>query len=404
MAEYFLGRQPIFDADLNVKAYELLYRNADVGFSHVIDGDKATTDVLMNSFLEIGLTRIVGDNQAFVNLTRKFILNHENLPPPSQQLVLELLEDIDVDQELVDAVTALRERGYIIALDDFIYHEDLRPLVELADIIKIDLRTISREQVAEHVNLLRQYPLKLLAEKVETPEEFDWCKSIGFDLYQGYFLCRPRVLRGRRLVASQVNTMRMLAKLQERDVDVQSLEKIVAEDVTMSYRLLRYINSASFALNRKIESIRHAIVYLGLKNVRQWASMVAMSAMDEKSDELVKASLVRAKMGELLSDRLKIGHQDTAFIIGMFSLLDAMMDAPLDELLASLPLADEISDALLHQKGVYANILSNIIAYDMGEWSKIHCPGLTNGEVTDIYLDALAWANDTVEALHKNAA
>jgi len=394
MGEYFLGRQPIFDADLNVKAYELLYRSADVGQSDIIDGDQATSDVLLNSFLEVGLTRVVGGHQAFINLTRSFLLKHERLPPPSGQLVLEILENIDVDQDIVDAVTTLRERGYIIALDDFIYHEDLHPLVELADIIKIDLQALSRDQVTEHVKLLRQYPLRLLAEKIETVDEFDWCKSAGFDLFQGYFLCRPRVLRGRRMPANRINTMRVLAKLQDADVDINALESIISEDVTMSYRLLRYINSSAFALRQKIESIRHAIVYLGLKEVKQWANMAALSTIEDKSEELVKNCLVRAKMCELLADKLGRVSKGTAFIVGMFSLLDAMMDTPLDELLTSLPLADEISDALLHHKGPYAEILQNTIAYDQGEWQSIHCPELSNSQLTDLYLQAVSWADN----------
>lgn len=394
MGEYFLGRQPIFDADLNVKAYELLYRNADVEQSDVIDGDQATSDVLLNSFLEVGLTRVVGGHQAFINLTRSFLIKHEHLPPPSDQLVLEILEDVEVDQDLVDAVATLHERGYIIALDDFIYHEDLRPLIELADIIKIDLQALNRDQVTEHVNLLRQYPLRLLAEKIETVDEFEWCKSVGFDLFQGYFLCRPRVLRGRRMPANRVNTMRVLAQLQDADVDVNALEKIISEDVTMSYRLLRYINSSAFALRQKIESIRHAIVYLGLKEVKQWANMAALSTIEDKSEELVKNCLVRAKMCELLAEHLGRVSKGTAFIVGMFSLLDALMDTPLDELLASLPLADEISDALLHNTGPYAEILHNTIAYDQGDWAAIDCPELSNSQLTDLYLQAVAWADN----------
>lgn len=394
MGEYFLGRQPIFDAELNVQAYELLYRQADVEQSDFIDGDRATSDVLLNSFLEVGLTRVVGGHQAFINLTRSFLLKHEHLPPPSSQLVLEILEDIEVDQPLIDAVAELHERGYIIALDDFIYHEDLRPLIELADIIKIDLQALTREQVSEHVSLLRKYPLRLLAEKIETVDEFEWCKEAGFDLFQGYFLCRPRVLRGRRMPANRANTMRVLAKLQDADVDVNSLEAIISEDVTMSYRLLRYINSAAFALSQKIESIRHAIVYLGLREVKQWANMAALSTIEDKSEELVKNALVRAKMCELLAEKQGRVSKGTAFIVGMFSLLDAMMDAPLDELLASLPLADEISDALLHHTGPYAEILQNTIAYDQSDWSAIDCPELSNSQLTDLYLQAVSWADN----------
>jgi len=400
MSEYFIGRQPIFDAGLNVTAYELLYRGGDVLESVVDDADRATSDVLTNSFLEMGLSRVVGEHQAFINLTRSFLVNHDTLPPPSNQLVLEVLEDIEVDQELVESIGLLRQRGYIIALDDFIFHERLRPLVELADIIKIDLRALSRDDVVKHLQVLRQYPLKLLAEKVETPEEFDWCKSQGFDMYQGFFLCRPRVLRGQRLPASRVNTLRMLAKLQDPTVDVKDLELIVAEDVTMSYRLLRYINSAAFSLRKKIESIRHAIVYLGLREVKQWSNMVALSTIDDKPSELMLTCLIRAKMCELLSDALGQGNKGTAFIVGMFSLLDAMMDAPMDELLGSLPLSDEITRALLQGSGPYAEVLQNTVAYEQGDWDSVVCPGLSASTISDLYMQAVDWANQTVSTLN----
>lgn len=399
MSEYFLARQPIFDAKMNVLAYELLYRSGDVSESSIIDGDRATSDVLANSFLEMGLSRVVGNHQAFINFTRSFLLNHESLPPPSDQLVVEVLEDVVVDEELIAAIEELRRLGYTIALDDFVYSEDLRPLVELAHIIKIDLRALSREKIIDQLAILRTFPVKLLAEKVETPEEFDWCKSQGFDMYQGFFLCRPRMLKGKRLPANRVNTLRMLTKLQETNVDVKELEKIVTEDITMSFRLLRYINSAAFSLQKKIESIRHAIVYLGQREIKQWANMVALSALDDKPNELMLTCLVRAKMCELLTEALGRGNKGTGFVVGMFSLLDAMMDTPLAELLETMPLADEIIAALLQGEGPYAAILKNTVAYEQGDWDSIDCPELQDSALADLYLQALDWANQTVNAL-----
>jgi EAL and modified HD-GYP domain-containing signal transduction protein len=399
MSEYFLGRQPIFDASLNVMAYELLYRNGDVSQSSVIDGEHATSDVLINSFLEMGLTRVVGDHMAFINFTRSFLLNHDSLPPPSKQLVLEVLEDIAVDQKLIDSVGELRRRGYIIALDDFIFHEDLRPLVELANIIKIDVQALSQHDVTEHLEILSKYPVKILAEKIETPEEFDWCKAQGFDMFQGFFLSRPRVLRGQRMPANRVNTMRLLAKLQDPAVDVKELDALVSDDVTMSYRLLRYINSASFSLRKKIDSIRHAIIFLGLREIRQWANMVALSTLDDKPGELMVTCLVRAKMCELFSDVLGRGNKGTAFVIGMFSLLDAMMDTPMEELLESMPLADEITAALLEGTGPFASILNNTLAYERGDWDAIDCPELSNSTIADLYMQSVDWANQTLKTL-----
>ena len=242
--------------------------------------------------------------------------------------------------------------------------------------------------------------MKLLAEKVETPEEFDWCKAQGFDMFQGFFLCRPRVLRGRRLPANRVNTMRLLAKLQDPAVDVKDLEALVGEDVTMSYRLLRYINSAAFSLRKKIESIRHAIIYLGMREIKQWANMVALSTIDDKPSELMVTCLVRAKMCELFAEVLGQGNKGTAFVVGMFSLLDAMMDVPLEELLESMPLADEITGALLHGTGPFADILSNTLAYERGDWEAINCPELSDSTIADLYIQAVEWANVTVKTLH----
>jgi len=400
MSEYFLGRQPIYDASLNVTAYELLYRDNDGANSAILDGDHATSNVLTNSFLEMGLSRVVGDHQAFINFTRSFLLNHDDLPPPSHRLVLEILENVDVDQKLIDSIGELRRRGYIIALDDFIFHEDMLPLVELANIIKIDLRALSRDEVSRNLEILKKYPVKLLAEKIETPDEFDWCKSQGFHLFQGFFLCRPRILRGQRLPANHVNAMRLIAKLQDPSIDVKDLEVLVAGDPTMSHRLLRYINSAAFSLRKKIGSIRHAIIYVGIREIRQWANMVALSTIDDKPGELMVTCLVRARMCELFADVLGKENKGTAFAIGMFSLLDAMMDMPLENLLESMPLADEITDTLLQGTGPYSVILNNTLAYERGDWEAIDCPELSARAIADLYMQALEWANITLKTLH----
>jgi len=403
MLHYYLGRQPIFDAQLKLNAYELLYRTSELNSANLTDGDVATSNVLLNTFMEMGFEKVVGEHRAFVNLTRKFIVEEGILPPSSKQLVLEILEDQQVDTELLDGVRRLREQGYVIALDDFVFEEQYRSLVELADVIKIDLRALTQQQVVEHVAFLRQYPVKLLAEKVETPEEFEWCCECGFDLFQGYFLCKPKVLKGRRMPANRMNTMRMLAKLQETGVEITELESIVSEDVTMSYKLLRYINSAAFSLRKKIESIRHAIVYLGLREVKHWASMIAISSLDDKPDELMTTSLVRAKMCELFCDFSGQGNRGTAFMVGMFSCLDAMMDQPMDVLLEELPLSDEIKDALLHQKGAYADMLHNTLAYERGEWEDINCHEMDENDISEIYLQAIDWAGQTMRSMEAAA-
>ncbi len=391
MLHYYIGRQPIFDARLEVFGYELLYRPHDTEGVVNVDGDQATSQVLLNSFMEMGLDELVGDRKAFVNLTRHFILNHELIPEASNQLVLEILEDIDGDDEIVEAVKLLKDKGYLIALDDFVYRRSLRPLLELADIIKVELPALTREDLEAHVTALRNYPLQLLAEKVETHEEFDFCKSLGFDLYQGFFLCKPKTLKGRRAPTNRLNTVQMLAKLQDPDVEIPELERIISRDITLSYKLLRYINSAAFALRIKIESIRHAIVYLGLREVKNWASLIALANIDDKPNELFVTALTRARMCELICEHTGIGNKGTAFIVGLFSTLEAIMDAPLDELLQSIPVVPEVPQALLHKEGPYADMLHTTLAYERGQWEQVRLLLLPT-TTTDIYMRAVKWS------------
>jgi len=399
MPDFYVGRQPIFDRKLSVVGYELLYRPHDATRAGVINGDQATSQVLLNSFVEIGLPRLVGERSAFVNLTRNFIVNSDLLPPEKDQLVLEVLENVEPDEELVDAVRKLSNDGYRIALDDFIFHDKLRPLVELADIIKIDLRALDRDTLEEHVRLLSQYPAKLLAEKVETPEELDHCQKLGFDYFQGYFLCCPRNIKGRRLPANRVNTMRLVAQLQDPATDLEQLETIIAQDVTLSYKLLRYLNSAAFSGRKQISSIRHALVYLGHRAIKNWATLIALADIDDKPSELINAALIRAKMCELLARALDKQDRESAFTVGMFSVLDAMLDTPLPDLMADLPLSPEITEALLHHQGEFGCVLQTTIAYDRGDWEHINCPGVADDMLSDIYLMAVEWAREMLTSM-----
>jgi len=399
--QYFIGRQAIYDKGLNVMGYELLYRPHDVGFiDNIEDEDYATSLVLLNSFIEAGLDELVGPHKAFINFTRKFIVDSYLIPPSSNQLVLEILENIEVDDELIQGVKHLKSKGYTIALDDFIYHDKMQPLVELADIIKIDLRALDEEELIRYVQRLQAYPLKLLAEKVETHEEFDTCKALGFDYYQGFFLCRPKTVQGKRIPGNRLATLQMIASLQAPDVDIQELEDIISHDVSLTFKLIRYINSAAFSLPRKIESIRHAIVYLGPQEVKNWASLIAMSSINDKPGELFITALTRAKMCELLMEAIDADKKGAAFITGMFSALDAIMDANLPDLLKEMPIASEIKDSLLApHRGPYGKLLQCTLAYERGEWNQVTCPPLKGEIISDSYMQAVKWAVETGKLL-----
>ena len=400
MSEIYIGRQPIYDRKLGVYAYELLFRAASDNSAKFTDGDQATSDVIVNTFLEIGLDNIVGDRLAFINLTRAFFVGEHTISLPRDRVVLELLEDIEADEEVVYSVKRLSEQGYSIALDDFIYHESLQPLVQLADIVKIDIMAMGRDEIREHVEALRQHPLRLVAEKVETQEEHDYCMELGFDYFQGYFLAQPKVIRGRRLPNNRLAILKLLSRLQDPEISSKQLEELIAQDVAFSYRILRYVNSASYAPPRKIESIHQAVVRLGLQTIRSWTALLAMSQVDNKPTELVVTAMIRGKMAEQMARALDAEQPDSFFTVGLFSALDALMDNSMEEILTQLPLADHIAQALLHKGGgLHGEVLNCVLAYERGEWENLGCSQLGTHRLRTCYLEAVQWANTACRQL-----
>jgi c-di-GMP-related signal transduction protein len=403
MFESYLARQPIFDNDEQLVGYELLYRD-DRGGPSTVDGSQATTEVFINSYIDIGLAKLVGSHLAFINVTREFIVKHEQLPPPSKQLVLEVLENVEADDAVVAALKVLNEKNYHIALDDFDYDQKNRSLIPLVHIVKIDILHHDVDALTKLVTSLREFPVKLLAEKVETTAQYDYCRELGFDYYQGYFLCRPKLMRGRRLPANELHVMQLLAKLQQDDIQAIDLAGIIEQDVALSYKLLCYINSASIALRKKIESIRHAVIILGQYNVKNWASMIALSGMEGKSSELIRTALLRGKMCELLVRDSGQGNHGSAFLVGLFSTLDALMSAPLDELLTMLPINHDIKDALLYRKGPYTNALQCTLAYEQGDWQAVEGTGFCENVAAPCYLLAVEWCDDSTRQLLNEVA
>ncbi len=394
MPHLFLARQPIYDRKLDVYAYELLYRAADEANAPAGIGDQATYTVLMNALTEIGLDDLVGPHYAFINLTRGFVVGDNPLPFSGNKIVVEVLEDIAADAEVIAGVKRLLAQGYMVALDDFIYDESLRELVELADLIKIDIMALDRTQLHEHVELLKKFDVKLLAEKVETQEEYELCKELGFDYFQGYFFCKPKILTRKRVPANQLAVMQLLSKLQDTEVDIEALGEVIGHDVSMSYRLLRYVNSAAFSLPKKVESLRHAVVFMGLKAVKEMVMVLVMSGANDKPHELLVTSLVRAKMCELMADSCSPANKEGCFVVGLFSVLDALLDMDMTELLKSLSLSDEISQALLQREGVAGEVLAAVIAYEQGQWDLPVMEKFEKEHLNQSYFAALSWAGD----------
>lgn len=401
MPNLFLARQPIYDSKLNVYAYELLYRSSDKNSAPANLGDEATYTVLVHALTDIGLETLVGNHFAFVNFTRAFIVGDSPLPISHSNIVIEVLEDIKADPDVIEGITRLKTQGYTIALDDFIYDESLKSLVEKADIIKVDVMQLDDAQIQKHVTILKKFHVKLLAEKVETQEEFARYKEMGFDYFQGYFFCKPNIVTQKRVPMNRLALMELISKVNDPAVENKQLVDIIGSDVALSYKLFRYVNSAFFSLPSKMESLNQVITYLGLKMIKQWATVLALSNIDDKPDELLVTALVRARTCEQLAVLEKSSQESAYFLVGMFSLLDAFLDMSMEDILESLHLSDEIKQALLSAQGPYAKILNSVVAYEQGQWEGIICLSeqIEQNALAEAYIGAVCWARKVASGL-----
>ena len=399
MENIFIGRQAIYDKQLNVFAYELLSRSnakQNEAFVSELNANHATTIVMLNALTEIGLHQIVGNQPAFINFTYDFLVDEFKIPDLPNQLVLEILEDVKVTDELISGVKKLSENGYLIALDDFLYHDDMLPLIKIADIIKIDILQLDETNLREHVKILRQHNVALLAEKVETQKQYELCTELGFDYFQGYFFCEPKIVEGQRSPSNRITIVNLLAQLQDPDVHIEKLEELISQDLALSFRLLKYINSAAFALQREVDSIHHAIVMLGLNTIRSLANLMLMSKIDDKPSELLVIAIIRARMCEKLALNVDKKMKDSFFTAGLFSVIDALMDSSMEDIVAQLPLSPELRDALLEQKGVIGEALKCCIAFERADWNEVQFQDLDAAVIQKSYFDAEIWSNNAM--------
>lgn len=398
-----LARQPIFNTKMKVVAYELLCRSSHVNRADFSNGDAASSQVLLNAFTELSISNVVGKHLAFINFTRNLL----QTPPPfdRKQLVVEVLEGQKVDAAMLHALKVLREHKYTIALDDFVLTPETQSLIPYADIIKLDVLQLSAKDIVAHVKHIQPFGIKLLAEKVETYEMLEFCKSTGFDLFQGYFLARPQIISGRKMSDNKQSVLQLLSALQDPDVPVDKVEKMLARDTVLTFKLLRLVNSAAFGLARKVDSLKQAIMLLGLNKIKNWVNILAMSNLGDKPHELSVSALTRARMCELIANQLngKV-KADGFFTVGLLSTLDAFMDVPMATLLDSISLSQHINDAILKQLGNEGKVLEIITYYEKGEWQNIDWDYLTANNISAeklalIYVETLEWVDKTISDL-----
>lgn len=393
-----VARQAIFDRKLELYGYELLYRGPR-GIDGAWNGDQASSATMLDAFLEIGIERVVGPHCAFINFTYPLLTQIPNLPLAPDRAVLEILEDVPIDSALIKGIERLRANGYRIALDDYQFNPIWEPVLPHVDIVKVDIPSCSWDTLKNRLHELRRPGVKLLAEKVETHESYQRLHALGFDLFQGYFFAKPNLVHGKRLSENRAVVLRLLARLNDPDVAVTDLEDLIAQDSGLSYKVLRYVNSATFSLSNEIDSIRRAIVLLGLVQIRGWANLLAMAGLDDTPPELLHLGLLRAHLCEELTRHSRIGSPDTGYTVGLFSVLDALLNQPMSELLIELPFPKDIALAIGQQDGPYGSALACAIEMEQGRWDTPYSRGINADDLSEIYLSSTERTFQVLELL-----
>jgi len=402
--EVRIARQPIYGRDLEVCGYELLYRQGDADTATHLDGDAATASVISNTLTSFGLKGLTGGKPAYINLTRRFLLQG-HIPFRKDQVVLELLEGLEPDEELIAGLRRLSRQGYRIALDDYMLGTDERHrLFPYCDLIKVDVLNMPYRQVVQHAKqLLRPGGPELLAEKIETQEMMDLCRKAGFSYFQGFFLSRPSTRSSQSLPTERLPLLRLVAALHRVELDVAEVEHIISHDLSLTYRLLRYLSSPVFAA-QNISSARAAILYLGRRELAHWAILLAMASERGQPAERIRSLLIRAYVCEQLT-RHRYGGSNprTAFTIGLFSELDAVFNMPIEQVCEHLPLDKESEEALIHRTGPYGPVLAAAIAQEQADWDHLARLEIPAKRVNRYYLEAVRWTDERYDYLVDSA-
>lgn len=389
--EISVTRQSIYNEAEDTFAYKLLFRNSDAEFSSIDDSDPESSQIIANVFMEIGLKLLVGDKPAFISLPHGFIRDKQSIPFAKDKFILEIVADTPMDDVLIDAITDLHAQGFSIALDDLLIDDSKKSLIEQCDMIKLDISQFDDDALEKYSEQLKATGKPLLAKKVDSQEDFERCKKLGFSFFQGSFLSEPKVVRYKTLPTNKMLLLQILAKTQDPDVDLAELEELISHDVGISFKFLRLINSANFGLTKKVESLHQAMMLLGLKQIKSWVSLAALSNIDSIPQELTDMSIMRARMCKSLAEKAGCENADAYFTVGMFSLLDAIMSKSMTSILISLPFSEDINQALMRQQGMMGDALDCVIAHEQGEWNMIRFANLTAPEINEIYIDTLEW-------------
>lgn len=398
----FVARQPIFDNKNNVVAYELLFRNGYENSYNSIDGNEATLSVIANSFYEFDLKKVTDNKKAFINFTEKLIKEEIATILPTEYAVVEILETIEPTDEIINACKKLKEKGFILALDDFVFHEKYNKLIEIIDIIKVDFlitRGFERKKIFDLLKINNR--LKFLAEKVENIEEYNEAVYFGYTYFQGYYFSKPVILSKEYIPASRSTAIKILKLINDKDFNFTDLEALILEDVSLSYKLTKLIKSSAYCIKNKIHSIKYAITFLGEKEIVKWLHIVLLNDLKGSNpNELIKISLQRAKLCELICNMSVYKKKSfLAYMTGLFSVMDAILNRSMESVIEDIYLYEEVKDALIGKENELNTILKLAISFGKGEWEKADIYAnkldIDINKISEIYLDVLKWVDDT---------
>lgn len=407
MQDIFIARQPIVDRKESLVAFELLFRSthgATVSGVMEVDDTHATAQVLVNAFGEMGISEVLGSHRGFINLNAELL--HSDLIEmlPKQQVMLELLETIKIDDAIIARCHELKAKGFSLALDDVVeLSDDIKPLLNVVEVIKLDLMAIEPARLPALVKEFKRYPIKLLAEKVEDREQARHYMNLGFDLFQGYHFARPETLSGKRSDPSKMVLIRLLSMMMS-DAENDEIEEAFKQHADLTYNLMRMVNSAGFGLSTKISSLKHGLVILGRQPLRRWVQLLlyASNKGEVTVNPLMQLAATRGKLLELVARQERPGdsdYADRAFMVGMLSLLDALLNEPLPEILARMSLQEDVESALLQHEGGLGELLTLCEKIEAGDIDSIQeklpaHPSLTVDAINKAQMEALGWANN----------
>ncbi len=406
--DIFLARQPILDRDQTIVAYELLFRSGPQNFAQIENELSATASVIISLFHEMGVQSVLGNERGFINVDSTFLMSDMIELFPPDKIVIELLETIEITPTIVEKCRKLKQLGFSLALDDFtVMHEQHKLLLPMIDVVKVDLIQLSKDDLTKTLRKLREYPAKLLAEKVETHEQFEHCKQLGFHFFQGYYFAKPVILTGKRLEPSTIALFKILSLVSDDDASSEALVDAIKGDSNLTYNLLKMVNSVGIGASQKIDTLAQAIVRIGRRSLQRWVQLLlyTINGKGQTSYPLMQLAATRAKMLEILCGCLNnpdTAMQERGFITGSFSLLDTLLSMPMADVMAKLSLHEDMKLALIERTGPLGQLLKLIEALEKGDFESVEAtlntlPGLNATMLNEAQMAAIRWVSSLSE-------